>query len=159
MVLRKQNVPADFQRSEYEVPGYDETYHCLISQIFGDPVLPSRIFFDDLICTQDPENLPEVLRPGVTINRRRRTAEEKKLYLLETSPANAQLRFEGHIHIQPSLTPERPDYAKALIWAGLRHIHALGGSKSTGLGWLRWELPEIQVEEAVWNYLAKGKVK
>lgn len=156
MVLRRQAAPAEFRRSEYEVPGYDETYHCLISQIFGDPVLPSRVIFDDLIYTEDPDTLPEVLRPGVTINRRRRTAEEKKLYFLETSPANAQLRFEGRIHIQPSLTPSQPDYAKALIWAGLRHIHALGGSKSAGLGWLHWELPEIQVDEAVWNYLAKG---
>lgn len=159
MVLRRENAPSEFRRSEYEIPGYNETYHCLISQIFGDPVLPSRVIFDDLICTEDPENLPEVIRPGVTINRRRRTAEEKKLYFLETSPANLQLRFEGNIHIQPSLTPDRPDYAKALIWAGLRHIHALGGSKSAGLGWLHWDLPEIQVDEIVWQFLAKGRVQ
>lgn len=46
-----------------------------------------------------------------------------------------------------------------MIWAGLQHIHALGGSKSAGLGWLHWELPDIQIDETVWNYLAKGEVK
>jgi CRISPR/Cas system CSM-associated protein Csm3 (group 7 of RAMP superfamily) len=160
MCPQRASVAGHFDRDEYRVEGYEnQSYHCLICQIFGNPVLPSRILFDDLICTEDPENLPEVLRPGVTINRRRRTAEEKKLYFLETSPANAQLKFEGHIHIQPSLIPEQPNCAKALIWAGLQHIYALGGSKSAGLGWLHWELPDIQIEETVWNHLAKGGVK
>ncbi len=159
VIRRNDNIPSEFRRSEYEISGYEDTYHCLISQIFGDPVLRSRFLFDDLICTESPENLPEVLRPGVTINRRRRTAEEKKLYFLETSPANAKLQFRGEIYIQPSLTPERPDYAKALIWAGLRQIHALGGSKSAGLGWLSWELPKIELDETVWQFLAKGRSK
>ncbi|PHM10367.1 RAMP superfamily CRISPR-associated protein [Nostoc sp. 'Peltigera malacea cyanobiont' DB3992] len=165
MVIRRDNPPAKFNRDEYKIPGYEDTYHCLASQTFGDPVLPSRVIFDDLICTEEPENLFEVLRPGVTINRRRRIAEEKKLYFLETSPANAQLQFKGEIHIQPSLTPERPDYAKVLILAGLRQIYALGGSKSAGLGWLHWELEELQNElkdidiDEVWQFLAKGEIK
>jgi CRISPR/Cas system CSM-associated protein Csm3 (group 7 of RAMP superfamily) len=160
MVIWRDEAPSTskFQRIEYEIPGYENTYHCLVSQIFGDPVLPSRVIFDDLVCTEDPDNLPEVLRPGVTINRRRRTAEERKLYFLETSPANAKLQFEGEIHIQPSLTPQRPDYAKALIWAGLQHINALGGSKSAGLGWLSWELPKIDVSDEVWEFLGKGSL-
>jgi CRISPR/Cas system CSM-associated protein Csm3 (group 7 of RAMP superfamily) len=160
MLIKRNNAPEGFQRDEYKIPGYEDTYHCLISQIFGDPILPSRLLCDDLICTEDPENLTEVLRPGITINRRRKVAEEKKLYFLETSPANAKLRFTGEIHIQSSVTAvteERPDYAKAIIWAGLRHINALGGSKSAGLGWLSWELPEIKVDETVWKFLLKGK--
>jgi CRISPR/Cas system CSM-associated protein Csm3 (group 7 of RAMP superfamily) len=157
MVIRRNNAPEDFQRDEYKLPGYDNTYHCLISQIFGDPILPSRVIFDDFICNEDPENLPEVLRPGVTINRRRKVAEEKKLYFLETSPVNAKLKFTGEIHIQASFMSATPDFAKALIWAGLRHINALGGSKSAGLGWLTWELPEITVDEKVWQFLLKGK--
>ena len=79
MVIRRENAPPKFRRDEYKVPGYQQTYHCLISQIFGDPVLPSRIIFDDLVCIEEPDTLAEVLRPGVTINRRRHTAEEKKL--------------------------------------------------------------------------------
>ncbi|MEM9924587.1 MAG: RAMP superfamily CRISPR-associated protein [Cyanobacteria bacterium P01_D01_bin.50] len=156
MVIRRNNSPEGFQRKEYEIPGYEDTYHCLISQIFGDPILPSRVIFDDLICTEEPENLTEVLRPGSTINRRRKIAEEKKLYFLETSPVNVQLEFTGEIHILPNWT-SKPDFAKALIWCGLRHINALGGSKSAGLGWLTWKLPEIQVDETVWEFLLKGE--
>ncbi|MFB2974744.1 RAMP superfamily CRISPR-associated protein [Microseira sp. BLCC-F43] len=153
MCPQRAGLTENFDRPEYQVPGY-EGKHCLICQIFGNPVLPSRILFDDLICTEDPENLPEVLRPGVTINRRRRVAEEQKLYLLETSPANAQLNFTGHIHLS-----DTPDYAGALILAGLRHIHALGGSKSAGLGWLHWEFPDITLSQAAWDFLAKGDEK
>ncbi|HBL11263.1 MAG TPA: CRISPR-associated protein Csm3 [Cyanobacteria bacterium UBA11162] len=136
------------RNDDYRVPE-DERYHCLICQIFGNPTLPSRIIFDDLICEEDPENLPEVLRPGVTINRRRGTAEEKKLYFLETSPANAKLQFEGKIHLQPNC----PDYTKVLLLAGLHHIKALGGSKSAGLGWLHWEFKGLSVAEIDWQLL------
>jgi CRISPR/Cas system CSM-associated protein Csm3 (group 7 of RAMP superfamily) len=126
-----------------------------ISKIFGDPILPSRIIVDDLICSLAAVDLPEVLRPGVTINRKRRTAEEKKLYLLETSPVNTQLSFEGEIHLLTNC----PNYAKPLIIAALHHIHALGGSKSAGLGWLHWEgLPQISSDNEVWlSLLPKAK--
>jgi CRISPR/Cas system CSM-associated protein Csm3 (group 7 of RAMP superfamily) len=141
-------------REVYQVPSY-RGYHCLVSQIFGNPILPSRIIVDDLVCLQEPDDLPEVLRPGVTINRSRRTAEDKKLYFLETSPANTQLEFEGAIHL---LYPDCPGYAKALIVAGLHHIHALGGSKSAGLGWLHWqELPNIEQNDTVWSSLLPEK--
>lgn len=151
MCPQRAGLSGNFERTAYEVLGYEEEYHCLICQIFGNPVLPSSVIFDDLICTENPENLPESIRPGVTINRRRHTAEENKLYFLETSPANAQLRFTGQIHLSGA-----PVYAEALIWAGLRHIHALGGSKSAGLGWLHWELPKIPLTQAAWDFLAEG---
>ncbi|MFM6455963.1 MAG: RAMP superfamily CRISPR-associated protein [Planktothrix sp.] len=145
---------ARFNREEYRVRE-DDRHHCLICQIFGNPSLPSRVLFDDLVCQEKPENLPEVLRPGVTINRRRRTAEEQKLYFLETSPANAKLEFTGSIHILPNC----PAYALALIVAGLHHIHALGGSKSAGLGWLTWELDQsLKINETAWQELAKGVI-
>ncbi|WP_413167614.1 RAMP superfamily CRISPR-associated protein [Capilliphycus salinus ALCB114379] len=151
-----ENDKQKFHRDEYKI---DENYHCLICQIFGNPSLPSRVLFDDFICTEDPKNLPEVLRPGVTINRRRRTAEEQKLYFLETSPVNAKLQFTGQIHFLPNCR----NYAKILIVAGLHHIQALGGSKSAGLGWLTWELGEelstISADNSAWEFLAKGVQK
>lgn len=132
-----------------EIDGY-KGYHCLISQIFGNPILPSRIVVDDLICPIEKDDLPEVLRPGVTINRRRRTSEEKKLYFLETSPANNKLEFIGHIHLLANCPPQ----TKPLILAGLRHIHALGGSKSAGLGWLSWKgLETIAKDDQAWETL------
>jgi len=150
MCPQRAGLDGNFAREEYEVSNY-QTHHCLICQIFGNPVLSSRIIFDDLVYEEDPENLPEVLRPGVTINRSRNTAEERKLYFLETSPANTKLRFTGNIYLSSV-----PNYGSALILAGLRHINALGGSKSAGLGWLHWELPALPIEQDVWDFLAKG---
>ncbi|MDF2387428.1 CRISPR-associated protein Csm3 [Nostoc ellipsosporum NOK] len=154
MCPQRAGVTENFERREYQISGYDGQHHCLICQIFGNPVLPSHVIFDDLICTEEADNLPEVLRSGVTINRRRHTAEEQKLYFLETSPPNAQLRFTGHIHFF-----DAPDYAGTLILAGLRHIHALGGSKSAGLGWLHWEFPNLPLKQSAWDFLAKGDVQ
>jgi CRISPR/Cas system CSM-associated protein Csm3 (group 7 of RAMP superfamily) len=148
----------------YQIENY-QGYHCIVSQIFGNPILPSRIIVDDLICETEPEYLEEVIRPGVTINRRRRTSEEKKLYFLETSPPNSKLKFQGKIHIQPNLNPEIPDYAKVLILISLKQIYALGGSKSAGLGWLHWELDELENEvknmnlTEIWEFLGKGEIK
>lgn len=140
-------------REIYQVNGY-KGYHCVVSQIFGDPILPSRIIVDDFTCAIPADELPEVFRPGVTINRRRRTAEENKLYLLETSPANAQLEFKGDIYLQHPFQSHSPDLAKPLIFAALRRIHALGGSKSTGLGWLHWEnLPTLSSDDTIWSSL------
>ena len=96
--------------------------------------------------------MPEVIRPGVTINRRRQTAEENKLYFLETSPANTQLQFQGEIHFLHNC----PDFGKALIYTGLRHINALGGSKSSGLGWLSWKIESPDINDSVWQFLAHG---
>lgn len=143
-----------FHREEYRVPG-DTRHHCLICQLFGNPALPARIQFSDLICTTPPADITEVFRPGVSINRRRRTAEEKKLYFLETSPANIALEFTGEV----VLAPDTPSFAKALILAGLKHIHALGGSKSTGLGWLRWQpsaFEQPDIADEVWTFLASS---
>jgi CRISPR/Cas system CSM-associated protein Csm3 (group 7 of RAMP superfamily) len=130
----------------------DPSPHCIISSIFGDASLPSCLLIDDLICETSPADLPEVIRPGVTINRRRRTAEDQKLYYLETSPPNIQLKFTGEIHL---IDP--PEYATALICAGLRHIHALGGSKSAGLGWLTWDWGEISIPSRAWTDLGGAK--
>ncbi|MBZ8181461.1 RAMP superfamily CRISPR-associated protein [Oscillatoria salina] len=142
-----------FHRREYQVSS-EERYHCIICQIFGNPALPSRLIIDDLICEENPENLPEVLRPGVTINRRRRVAEDQKLYFLETSPANAKLKFKGTIVWQPQPGLDA-DIGKALVLAGLQHINALGGSKSVGLGWLKWDYQKDNwgIEKTTWQKL------
>jgi CRISPR/Cas system CSM-associated protein Csm3 (group 7 of RAMP superfamily) len=41
-----------------------------------------------------------------------------------------------------------------LILAALRHIHALGGSKSAGLGWLSWkDLKTLSKDVQGWEKL------
>jgi CRISPR/Cas system CSM-associated protein Csm3 (group 7 of RAMP superfamily) len=152
----------EFQRTDYQLAGKtfadgEPQHHCLVCQIFGNPALPSRLIVDDLICVEDPKTLPEVLRPGVTLNRRRRTAEDQKLYFLETSPVNVQLPFVGHLYFQSdSSQSDCPPYARALVLAALRHIHALGGSKSTGLGWLTWQIGDIEIDQRAWESLKVG---
>lgn len=148
---------SEFQRTDYQLAGKTFTdgepqHHCLVCQIFGNPALPSHLMVDDLICLEDPDTLPEVLRPGVTINRRRSTAEDQKLYFLETSPVNVQLPFVGHLYFQPDC----PSYARPLVLAALHHIHALGGSKSAGLGWLTWQIGDIDIDQSAWESLKVG---
>lgn len=153
-VLPYRVIPPGSQESEEKIQANPYRHHCLICQLFGNPSLPARLQFSDLVCTTPPDNIPEVLRPGVSINRRRRTAEDQKLYFLETSPVNTALEFKGAI----ALEPDTPRYAKALILAGLRHIHALGGSKSTGLGWLHWQsttLDHPDIDQAIWDFLGQ----
>jgi CRISPR/Cas system CSM-associated protein Csm3 (group 7 of RAMP superfamily) len=150
MCPQRAGLSENFVIEPYRVTGY-AGYHCLICQIFGNPALRSRLWVDDLVCVADPAAIAEVLRPGVTLSRRRRTAEEKKLYLLETSPVNAQLEFVGTMHLQPDC----PTQAKALLLAALHHIHALGGSKSGGLGWLHWKIAH-QSESLDWQILPPG---
>lgn len=137
-------------REHYRVPGYPG-YHCWVSQIFGDPILPSRIVVDDLICPFSKDELPEVIRPGVSINRARKTAEDQKLFYLETSPMGAGLPFEGEIH----LLRHCPPHAEPLLLTAIAHIRALGGGKSGGLGWLHWrQSPSLNAPEQVdWSSL------
>lgn len=148
----------EFRRTDYAIAEQfadgSQQYHCWICQIFGNPALPSRLVVDDLVCQVPTDRSSEVVRPGVTLNRRRHTAEDRKLYFLETSPVNVKLPFVGHIH----LMSEQRDRDLALILAALQHIRALGGSKSVGLGWLSWEVtPKIAIDDAIWEQLPRKK--
>lgn len=136
-------VPAAF-REPYRVANYPG-YHCWISQLFGDPMLPSRLIVDDLVCPYRREELPEVIRPGVSINRSRQTAEDQKLFYLETSPMGAGLPFAGEIHF----LQQCPSHAEPLLITAISHLKALGGGKSGGLGWLHWRhLPAVPIADA-----------
>lgn len=160
MCPQRRGLAGNFSRAEYwlEKPELaslqdEQKYHCLVCQVFGNPVLAAHVIFDDLICETPAKTLPEVMRSGVTLNRKRHTAEDQKLFLLETSPVNAQLRFQGEIHLLKGC----PNYTKVLLLAGLHHIHALGGSKSAGLGWLHWQgLTDWSLDQSAWDELAKG---
>lgn len=141
-----------FQRADYAVVQEDDRHHCLICQIFGNPALPSRVIFEDLICAENMKDVREVLRPGVTLNRRRRTAEDDRLYFLETTPVRAGLRFVGQIRILESA----PEQTRPLLIAALFLVDALGGSKSAGLGWLKWDFDALQPESLDWSSLLPG---
>ena len=104
---------------------------CLLCAVFGSPAERSRLRFHDL--TAEAANLPgETLRAMVSLNRRRRTAEAGRLFLVETAPNLAGLRFES----DEAITGHLSDKAHAhLLLAGLRLLFAWGGGASRGLGW------------------------
>lgn len=104
---------------------------CLLCAIFGSPTERSRLRFHDLTATAT--DLPgETLRAMVSINRRRRTAEAGRLFLVETAPNISGLRFESGEAITGYLSEAAHAH---LLLAGLRLLFSWGGGASRGLGW------------------------
>src|SRR5437899_2827996 len=67
---------------------------CILCDIFGSPHDRSKLRFCNLQASE--EDLPkETLRPMVSLNRFRRTAEPKRLFLIETAPNINGLRFQS----------------------------------------------------------------
>ena len=116
--------------------------HCVICQIFGAPDRESRIFINDLKLATDLVAESTEIRNGVTINRRRRVAEDARLYFTETSLANAGIAFSGGVTIDGGVT----NHQLKLLQAGLNYIHAMGTGKSRGLGWLKIEREELALK-------------
>jgi CRISPR/Cas system CSM-associated protein Csm3 (group 7 of RAMP superfamily) len=124
------------------VRAHGQRQQCIICAIFGSPIYLSPLAFHDLAFTpQAPEFPPpqpyvivERLRPGVGIDRRRRTAQEEVLYLVETTDAGIQ--FKGTIcgrWLNTPLTEVRG--LAGLLLAGLQSSTRWGGGSSRGLGW------------------------
>lgn len=112
---------------------------CPICQIFGSPAYPGPLHFDSLIYA---EATPfPTLRPGVSLNRRRRTAEDQRLYFVETSPPGGQVHFHRSPAIRGWLDAERAEAQTRLLLAGLAFLRTWGGGKSRGLGWghVQWQ--------------------
>ena len=103
---------------------------CSICRLFGNPAQKAVLLFSDLLW--DVEYPVDTIRNRVAINRRRRVAEDERLFFVETTPGGADLDFVGEVIAKRSLT----DWEAKLLLAGLGQIDALGGSKSAGLGWL-----------------------
>jgi CRISPR/Cas system CSM-associated protein Csm3 (group 7 of RAMP superfamily) len=116
---------------------------CRVCRIFGSAWRLSATTFTDLT---PPEEQREALkhnalvkptfslRTGISINRRLNTAEQQRLFVMETVPDkfNSQgLCFEGSIEGWL----ERDDLGWLL--AGLRTITHLGGGKARGMGRVR----------------------
>ena len=116
--------------------------HCAICQIFGSPKMASRIFISDLTTDTDLVAESTETRNGVTINRRRRVAEDQRLYFTETSLPNAGIVFSGDVTIDRRITNDQIE----LLYAGLNYIHAIGTGKSRGLGWLKIAQEELTVD-------------
>ncbi|MCG8352696.1 MAG: RAMP superfamily CRISPR-associated protein [Chloroflexales bacterium] len=123
--------------------------------IFGSPQQRSPLHFADLVGVVGPvdqldalrdglEQRRSQIRPSVSINRRRGTAEDQRLLFQETGLE--QMQF----YAEEAITGALNDLGHvALLWAALRLSTRWGGAKSRGLGWSR-----IAVAVA-WNGVAQ----
>jgi CRISPR/Cas system CSM-associated protein Csm3 (group 7 of RAMP superfamily) len=122
--------------------GPDGQVKCLVCSMFGSTYWPSPLRFHNLI--YDPDyplapaerrerfDIPQDLRPGVGLERRRRVAQEKILFLIETSLPGTQPVFQADGAIEGLLPSSRH---AALLLAGLQECRRWGAIKSRGLGW------------------------
>ncbi len=123
---------------------------CPVCQIFGAPWHAGAARFHALHLSGPPtimdvKNTTQGKRPprttprtGVTLNRSRGVAEDKRLFSTELLWPGMPLAFSGSI-TGPLTYPQA-----GLLLAGLQHLAALGGSKSAGLGWLT---AQVRVQE------------
>jgi CRISPR/Cas system CSM-associated protein Csm3 (group 7 of RAMP superfamily) len=119
---------------------------CPICRVFGAPWHPSPLTFDDLVLNLHKElKAPSdwgrlrtvqavALRPGVGISRTRGVAEDQLFFSLETYQPPSALFFQGLIW---GTVAEKGEVS--LVLAGLRAVKTLGGARSRGLGWCRFE--------------------
>lgn len=98
----------------------------LVKALFGTPQQRSPLRFANL-CTEEKQSH---IRPSVSINRKRGTADESRLFFEESTIAG--IRFVHETAIAGDLQDERH---AALLWAALRSIDRWGGAKSRGFGW------------------------
>lgn len=136
----------------------DPPPQCPTCALFGSPTYPAPLRFGDLVHTP-PSLQPDTggdgfpgavfefdgaLRTGVGIDRRRRTAQEKVLYVVETTSAG--LLFEGEIWGTwrgVPLAELRP--LLGLLLGGIQLTRRWGGGSSRGLGWAVVEAPSVTV--------------
>ncbi len=116
---------------------------CLICEIFGSTFWPSPLQFHNLIYDPDlsttartaqfdPSQDLRDLRPGTSIERRRRVVQEQFLFLTETTLPGMQPVFQATAAIVGHLPTIRH---AALVLAGLHQCNRWGAAKSRGLGW------------------------
>lgn len=124
-------------------PFIDKKQHrvrcCPICEIFGSPWDPCQLYFSDLIVTSDDLKGLNSVKIGVSIDRHSRTAKEKSLYYLQTSPQGIECAFVNSANVSSGLTIHgeiKDKKQAALLYVGIQSLLNIGGSKSVGLGWL-----------------------
>lgn len=159
-ITRQSREPLDLVRGPGPRP------QCVVCAIFGSALYPSPLVFSDLIFTaptipiqstastrrahlapvpEKPVPGAERVRPGIAIDRRRRTVQEEVLYLTETTDAGEV--FRGSIRGLWRATPEAEARSLvALLVGGIQQTTRWGGGSSRGLGWAN-----VQIEQLTLN--------
>lgn len=119
---------------------------CHICALFGSPTYPSPLVFGDAIDLGGRSAPPTAivervsrLRPGIGIDRQRRTVREEVLFITETTTAGITLH--GTIAGRWWNTdPAEVRRLLGLLAAGSRLTTRWGGGSSRGLGWSAVEI-------------------
>jgi len=117
---------------------------CPICRIWGSPWMAGNIYPADLVLERPPglgeTAPPSDIRYNVSLSRRRRVAEEARLFTTELFLPGIPLTFSGVWEARLSLRE------LVLVEAGLGAITALGRGKTGGLGWCT-----IRVQTEAWS--------
>lgn len=121
-----------------------ESPPCPICCIFGGSGFQSRLFFSDAIAKADEKIAPYLTRvqAGVALSRKRRTAEDERLYYTERG-------VEGIVYqgaVDGSLDDASANQQLALILAAIERLVALGGGKSRGGGWITTKITGVTID-------------
>jgi CRISPR/Cas system CSM-associated protein Csm3 (group 7 of RAMP superfamily) len=134
----------------------------LISRIFGSPLHPGGLRFDDAKQVEATRTTTQEVQTStltqVRIDRGTRTAVDDALYTSEFGASF--LTFEGTIKGQLQCTPVElpalptdeqgttalPTYSLLLLLAGLLMVERLGGNKSTGKGQCDCHITQVRLD-------------
>lgn len=116
---------------------------CPICKLFGGPSRKSRLFFSDATaCDASLASYMTRVQAGVSISRRRGTAEDERLYFIERGVEG--IVYEGQI--DGYLDDGKASAELALMTCALERLVAIGGGKSRGTGWLSVEIVKITLD-------------
>jgi len=117
---------------------------CPVCRIFGGSGLPARLFFADAIAKADEKVAPYLTRvqAGVTLSRKRRTAEDERLYYIERGVE--RISYEGAI--DGYLDDALADQQLGLVMTAIERLFAIGGSRSRGSGWVSTVVTSLTVD-------------
>lgn len=131
---------------------------CSVCQLFGGPTSQSRLFFADATAQISGNNKSREGRyinatraqAGVALSRKRRTAEDERLYYIERGIEG--ITYQGVI--DGYLDYRLANQQLALLIAAIERLVAIGGNKSRGAGWTRALIKSVECDTAINNEIS-----
>lgn len=161
MILRQQNI--NYPRKICQPPTPERMCQsitgivCPVCELFGSPWQESKLYFSDLRLSGEYakalhlQHLPPTnIRDSVTINRKRRVAEDQRKFTTELFEPGIDWTLSGTINCRvPNEVMLTPLYLAA------RSITMMGGSRSRGLGWCEVLLTPDEDLNSLWQQWEK----
>ena len=145
---------ADTMCPHYMLKSPTPNGRCSICALFGSPGLPSRLLFSDAIARLNDQEAKSnlafhtmLIQAGVAISRKRRVAEDERLYFIERGIEG--LSYAGRI--EGDLSPDDAEKQAALLIVAIENLVALGGSKSRGAGWIETKVNGLELGKQIFT--------